>query len=268
MTLNEDVLEDLPEELAQEVRTTHENVLSIEEDNGDEAEGEETEEQARVPTSPEHPGHLNQASNPQDTNAGDLPEDIRQVLEDDITGEIWAADHIENTYADVDQGTAAEIEDILTEELNSDDGWSVQSLTDTLEQTLDARTGIDNPRARARTIARTETASVISEARKRRNEQLALERPDEQLFTVQGADDSRTTKMSYWIRQEVGDGVPHDELIDILDEAVSLAKDGAFTENGQHGNIHGEPIELPSDFSRRGYVTHFNDRDRVERVVR
>lgn len=207
------------------------------------------------------------AENPQHTGSYELPQQISTMLQQP-SGEILAADELFERYADVDRETAAEIGDVIQEEMTDPEGWSVRDIRQNLTSVL-AEAGIENPGGRAETIARTETASIVSEARKRRNEQLAASRPSdaEPRFRVVGADDHRTTKISHWIRDQVGEGVVHDDLVEVLDEAVERAKRGDFAEDGALSSVEGMPITLPDGFSRRGYTTHFNDRDRVERVI-
>lgn len=103
---------------------------------------------------------------------------------------------------------------------------------------------------------------------RKKNLELTQQRPDEQRFTVQGGDDARTMKIEYWVRGQIPpDGVTHETLIDILDRAVELPKEGAFLEDGKLGDVKGQPCDLDEDWERAGYMYHPDTRDRVERVV-
>lgn len=88
------------------------------------------------------------------------------------------------------------------------------------------------------------------------------------MYHIRGADDHRTTKLSYWTRAQIPrGGLPMEKLEAILDEGVRLAKAGAFAEGGSMSGTPGKPILLPGDFRRRGFLIHFNDRDQVFRVA-
>jgi hypothetical protein len=53
----------------------------------------------------------------------------------------------------------------------------------------------------------------------------------------------------------------------VMDEGINLAKTGAFEEGGVLSGTPGQPIRLPGNFHRRGFVCHFQERDSVVRVV-
>lgn len=200
------------------------------------------------------------------TNAADMTESVKTIL-DGSGGPIIAQDELMDRYAGIGPAEATELQEILVDELTQPDGFSVQRTQERIAQMLRDR-GFPDLAGRAKTITRTESAAIITEAKRRNFQQMAAQREEELRFTVRGADDFRTTKMSRWIRQQIPeDGLPLDELEQLLDRAVALAKQGAFTENGQHGDVTGDPIELPQGFRRRGFVTHFNDRDTVLRVT-
>lgn len=79
-------------------------------------------------------------------------------------------------------------------------------------------------------------------------------------YRVRHEDDDQVTKMTRWIADQTpGSGLPLAEVEAVLDEAVRLAKEGAFTPRGSLCDIPGKPTVLPGWFRRRGYHTHWID---------
>lgn len=145
--------------------------------------------------------------------------------------------------------------------------WNVAKVQARLEPIL-ARAGILDAEARASVIARTETAAIISEHRVRVYRAQEQERGKPFLYRDVGVDDHRRTKLSHWIQATIGDGKPLEACLRIMDEGISLAKAGAFAKDGALRGTPGQPITLPLNFRRRGFVAHFNERDTIVRVLR
>lgn len=166
-------------------------------------------------------------------------------------------------------GLSAELTQAINEEIlesmTQPQGWSTRSIAARIEPLL-AEAGVPHARERANLIARTESAALESEMRLRLIRESEARRGRQDLYRTIGPDDHRRTRMSRWLAEQTRDGVPLDQLEQLMDEAVNLAKRGAFTDQGELSSIEGEPITLPPDFRRRGFVAHFQDRDVVVRV--
>lgn len=196
----------------------------------------------------------------------DLPGELDDVF-GGPAGSAAADDALFSDFADLDAETTEAVHEQIIESLTQPQGWSTESVVDRVQPVLE-NAGVENAEARAQNIARMEARSIASEWQQRIWEQQEAERDQAFRYTVVGADDFRTTKMSRWIRQGIpDDGMVMTALEERLDRAIDLAKQGAFTENGRHSDVPGQPIQLPDDFERRGFVTHFGDRDVVQRVV-
>jgi hypothetical protein len=107
-----------------------------------------------------------------------------------------------------------QLREYMRETLTSD-GWTIDGLADQLEQ-LDEITDA----ARAETIARTETASVLNTAREAGYE----ERGDDNRFYWSGNLDGRQTEACEWLIRETnpnygGDPVALGELRELVEEA-------------------------------------------------
>lgn len=167
--------------------------------------------------------------------------------------------------------TPAQAEEVRGEILASlrQPTWSTDSIVRRIAPIWE-RAGLDPAAAAARaaTVARTEVRSIASEFKKRAYQAEEAERGETYRYHIRGANDHRTTKLSYWTRQQIPrDGLPLTDLEAILDEGVMRAIRGDFTETGTLRGTHGQPIHLPPNFKRRGFLIHFNDRDQVYRVV-
>jgi hypothetical protein len=135
----------------------------------------------------------------------EIPEFARERLRDAIdSGAVFS-------QFDTTDESIVELRQTLKDSLETQHGWGLQSLADNL-QDLDPDLGQDE----AERIARTETASIVNNAReegyKERGE-------DDHLFRWVGPSDSRTTEACEWLEQETEDGVPLNELKDLVEEA-------------------------------------------------
>jgi len=136
-----------------------------------------------------------------------------------------------------------QLREFMTETLTSD-GWTVDGLSDQIEQL-----GVDPQRAD--TIARTETASVLNQAREEGYEEQGM---GDSLFYWTGAKDSRTTDACRWLINETnpfegGEPVPMDELKELIEEAPT------------HDPEMDDNVARPEDF-----VVHIGERKSFARA--
>lgn len=176
-----------------------------------------------------------------------------------------AGDIAMDTFAGLTAEQGEEVRRLVLETMSSD-RWSVTRIRDRILPILQSA-GVEAAKARAEVIARTESSAVLSEYQVRTFEQQERERGKEYLYRYSGVNDSRRTKLSHWIDQSIGDGRPLREVLSIMDDGVRLAKSGAFEQGGSLGTMPGQPIRLPANFQRRGFVCHFNERDSVVRRI-
>lgn len=178
-----------------------------------------------------------------------------------------AEEAIYATYAGLTAEESARVREEVAKSLTQPQGWSIDSVGARVLPILTGA-GIDPVTAawRARVIAATETRAAISEWQHRLFRAEEADRGKEFLYRDVGPDDARTTKQSYWVRQQVGEGKTLREITQILDEAVRLAASGAFAEGGSLAGGPGQPVKLPSGFQRRGFLVAFGDRDRIIRA--
>lgn len=172
----------------------------------------------------------------------------------------------EDPFAGLDQPVSELIRGEVAQSLSQPQGWSVESIVDRIQPFLE-RAGVENAAARARTIVRVETNAAISEWKLRIYAAEEAAREERFRYVMRGADDARTTKLSYWVRDQVGQGVPMDRLVAVIEEGIGRAVRGDFDRTGALSGTRGQPIRLPTGFKRRGTLAHFNDRDIVVRVV-
>jgi hypothetical protein len=134
----------------------------------------------------------------------------------------------------------------LTESLVDSESWTIDGVTD---QLLNVQ-GIDD-RAKAETIARTETASIVNSAREEGYQEQGQE---DSLFYWTGAKDDRVTAACEWLINQTnpfegGDPVPMDELKELIDEAPT------------HDPEMQDNLARPEDF-----VVHPNERKTFARA--
>jgi hypothetical protein len=137
-----------------------------------------------------------------------VPEYVREKIGDAIdSGAV---------FSDIDSipsRTVEALKDLLRENLTQPQGWSLESVVDDMR---DRWPGVSTDKLE--TVARTETASVLNEAREQGYEDLPGAE-DEPRFYWQGPDDSRTTdaceELKDMTNPDYGGGpVPMDELKD------------------------------------------------------
>lgn len=203
-------------------------------------------------------------------NSKQVPKRVQAVFRGP-SGAANARDAIyDGPFAGLTMEQSARVKEEVIRSLTQPQGWSVDSIVRRIEPLLE-EAGVENPRGRAETIARVETSALVSEWKLR---VIQAQRAEGSLdgaerYGVVGAEDFRRTKLSWWVAQQVGEeGRPLAEVLDIMDRGIRLAKAGAFAQGGMLAQTEGEPIKLPANFQRRGFVCHYNDRDTIVRRLR
>lgn len=138
------------------------------------------------------------------------------------------------------------LREFMSDELTQD-GWTIEDLTDKL---MDLE-GIDS-RSKAQNIARTETASILNNAREEAYEEQGL--AEDSLFYWSGDIDNRTTDACKWLVKTTnpyydGDPVKLDRLKELIAEAP------------EHDDEMQDDLARPEDF-----VVHPNERKTVVRA--
>jgi hypothetical protein len=79
-------------------------------------------------------------------------------------------------------------------------------------------------------------------------------------YRIRVEDEDDATKMTNWIIETIpSNGIPLAQIDEVLQEAVRLAKHGAFTPRGPLADMPGQPTVLPGWFQHRGCQTHWID---------
>jgi len=181
--------------------------------------------------------------------------DDRQLFEFD-PDEVpqFALDRLENAvregavfseFETIPDWAAGEVQDVMLDSLETRHGWSVDSIAQNLR---DMALGLSE--SDARTIARTETASLVNTARE---EGYRDQFGDDARYKWVGPTDDRNTDACEWLREQTnpkfgGTPVPIDELKELIQEAPT----------------HDD--EMPDDMARE-WVVHPNERYTYVRVV-
>jgi hypothetical protein len=142
--------------------------------------------------------------------ASETPEFVKERIKDAIRGGA--------IFSDIDGIPGSELMNLrenMLEELAESDGWTIDGVADKLEQF-----GMSTDQAR--TVARTETASVLNTARETGYEERGDE--DNRFYWTGVFDDGRTTEACQWLMEQThpqhgGSPVPMDELKELIDEA-------------------------------------------------
>jgi len=154
----------------------------------------------------------------------DAPSDTRMLLISETQTPEFVKERIRQAilggslFSDFDtmpSGARDELQRFMLDELTSD-GWTIDSLAEKLQELP----GIDTD-AKAKTIARSETASTLNTARMGGYEEQGL---GDDLFYWSGNLDGRETEACAWLIQKTnpfhgGTPVPKDELRDLIEEA-------------------------------------------------
>jgi hypothetical protein len=176
------------------------------------------------------------------TSDEQLPDYVRDVLADVLDEGRAIFDSFESVPGRVQDKVA----EIIGDNLLDDSGWSLGEIADDLQDSFDAIS-----EGQAETVARTETSSVLNEAREEGYE----DRPDaggpQERFMWVGPDDSRTTDACERLKAETnpdygGDPVTMPEL------------------KRAEERIHNE--EFP-DLEFRTHVVHINERHTFRRAL-
>jgi hypothetical protein len=173
------------------------------------------------------------------TNAGELPEYVREKVSDAID-----AGAVFDKFESVPERVAEQVEDLIEDSLLDPEGWSLGEVADGLQESFDALS-----EGQAETVARTETASVLNEAR----EQGYEERPDSasQKFMWVGPDDSRTTDACQRLKELTNPDYGGTPVA--LPELIRLEE-----------QVHNE--EFP-DLEFRKHTVHINERHTFRRAL-
>lgn len=106
---------------------------------------------------------------------------------------------------------SSKLEDFFEEKLTQPQGWSLSSIANDLQSKFDIAED------QAATVARTESASILNNAREKSYERLGVE--DEAQFKWIGPDDHRTTDACEWLKEQTKDGVTMERLVELEKEA-------------------------------------------------
>lgn len=194
-----------------------------------------------------------------------LPRGV-QVMLSGPSGAAQASDALWFQYTDLTREQSQRIRDAILESLTQRQGWSINSIVQRILPILESA-DLENPLARAEVIARTEVRSIASVFKMRRYLEDEAARGEPGVYRMRGAHDFRRTKLSWWIDQQVGEGKPLPELLRIMDDGIQRCKAGDFTLTGSLSATKGQPIKLPLNFYRRGFLCHYQDRDTVVEVI-
>jgi len=146
----------------------------------------------------------------------DVPEFAKNWLRQAVqTGAVFSQ------FDTIEQGTKLDLQQSLLDSLETEHGWSINSLT---ENVMDA-TGAS--KRDAERIARTETQSIVANAR-----EIGYEERDmlDENYRWVGPGDNRTTDRCEWIRENSQDGVSLDRLKELVQKSVE-----EFPEEGPGG---------------------------------
>jgi len=141
-------------------------------------------------------------------DSSDVPERVREAVVDAIEdGAVF------ETIEDVDTDRISELKDVLADLLSESGNWSLDSISEAISDAL----GVGPERADS--IARTESASVLNNAREDVFEDLEDDKDEELLYEWIGPSDHRTTDACAWLEEQTAGGVTMDELVDLQREA-------------------------------------------------
>ena len=146
------------------------------------------------------------------TGDGSVPEYVK----DNIREAINAGNAVFQAIESIPEQAQQKLEDILLENLTQDQGWSLRSIVDDMQDTFPG-VGKDD----LEVVARTETASVLNEARERGYE--SFEGAGDDRFYWQGPSDARTTDACEELKERTnpqhgGDPVTMNELVRMQQE--------------------------------------------------
>lgn len=141
-------------------------------------------------------------------------EGVPEYVKENIATAIEDRDAVFSDIESIPSRTVERLKDILKDALTQPQGWSLDSITDRMS---DEWPGV--PQEKLEVVARTETASVLNEAREEGYESLPGDTDDPE-FYWEGPDDSRTTDACEELKDRTnprhgGDAVPMDELVAI-----------------------------------------------------
>lgn len=144
-------------------------------------------------------------------------DDVTQQTREWVESVFKLRDPLYNEYADVPETAGLRVTEVIKDALTQPQGWSLDSIVDELDKEFSFL-----PHHRVEKIVRQEVAAVLNEA-----ELVSLQaRPEEPTVKWVGPDDQSTTDLCTEVKEEVGDGVPVSELLDILEEKARKYESG------------------------------------------
>lgn len=140
----------------------------------------------------------------------DDDESVPSFVKDTITGVLEGA--IFDSFESLPGFAADALTGLFRDNLLQPQGWSLRSISEDIEE----RFGI--PGDDAELIARTESASILNNAREEGYEEIGIS--DEPVFEWIGPSDHRTTDACKWLKDQTEGGVTMDRLIELEQEAT------------------------------------------------
>jgi hypothetical protein len=152
-------------------------------------------------------------------------EDVPQFAKDWIRQSIKMGAVFDNIET-IPSSAADTLRQTLMDSLETEHGWSINSLTNNIQEQIPSLSDLEAER-----IARTETQSIVANAREIGYEQRGM---DDAQYRWVGPSDGRTTEACEWIKEQSGDGVAMSELKELVDEAQDKFDTGSNREWSPH----------------------------------
>lgn len=138
-----------------------------------------------------------------------IPEFVQEIIASVIEDSVWS------DFESIPGALQERMQDILAENLTQPQGWSLESITEDISNSF----GADYESAQL--VARTETASVLNDAREEGYRQAGVIGGDEEaMFRWAGPLDHRTTDCCKWLEDKTAGGVTYERLLELEEEAV------------------------------------------------
>ena len=146
----------------------------------------------------------------------DMPEYVKDLIKQALKSSVY-----KEISAMAGHGLDArrELRDIFEQKLTSEEGWSLRSISDSIQSEFDVN------ETEAETIARNETKAVLDKSREMGYERAT---PDEEEILVKhiGPRDDRKHDACWWLLDKTKDGVTMDEYKSLIQEANKEFVDG------------------------------------------
>lgn len=172
----------------------------------------------------------------------DAEDVVPEFVQDALDTVLEKYDVISERIQDLTSSQIKELEDVFREQLTQPQGWSLESMTDAIEEQFDVA------REKAETWARTESSRVLNKTREETYKQQAGdEEASGKKFKWTGPgtpDDGRTTDACVWLKEQTdpafgGETRPLPELKELVEEAA----DRFFPELTYEGDFVVHPHE-------------------------